>query len=445
MITFSVVFSVLCLVLWLVLRILSASFFCQVSAKLPARVAPAPSVSESGNGQDEDQEDDQDDDQEDDQEDDLDDERDDHAGRSGSPPLEGDAPDPPSATSTKRKVVLALHSRLAELFPNSFHYKETNLPYWESSSEKPFPLLCVNPELEGTWLRPPPCVEDDYYGYWKSDTNLKLPPSKSSLAPPRSLKPQLRRPAYFHLPDVELQALLEAPTRDKIFLPPNIFDRTSVSVKSSPLALLDAHLRTSLLESFTTESYMRILVELANCAAGTAEAPVVGPSEAVSLLPEVSRQAAEANARSQQSLTAAFVTDTVALRDYVLNNFVVNERTLGYLRGGDFSTRSLFGPLPEHFSTLLDSPHNGELRCSSKSASFTYATPTTAASSYASTSYNASVHRPSTSSTAQKRSASSRGNPKAKRTSAPVSRPPKGRGKRFQRGSAGRRSGPGRS
>ena len=86
-------------------------------------MAPAPSVSESGNGQDEDQEDDQ--------EDDLDDERDDHADRSGSPPLQGDIPEPPSATTTKRKVVLALHSRLAELFPNSFHYKETNLPYWE--------------------------------------------------------------------------------------------------------------------------------------------------------------------------------------------------------------------------------------------------------------------------------------------------------------------------
>ena len=395
---------------------------------LPAQVAPAPSVDESGDAQDEDQEDDQDD------------------GRDDRAPLDDDAPEPPSALASKRKLVLALHTRLAELFPSSFHYKEANLPYWESSSDAPFPLLCVDPELEGTWLRPPPAMEDEYYGHWKTDNNLKLPPSKSSLAPPQSEKKHLRRPAYFHIPDVELKSLLEAPPRDKVFLPPNVFDRSSVSVKSSPLALLDAHLRTSLLESYTTESYMRILVELSNCAAGTSQTPVVGASEAISMLPEVARQAAEANARSQQSLSAAFVTGTVALRDYVLNNFDVTPRTLVYLRGGDFATASLFGPLPEHFSTLLDSPHSGNLRCTSKSSGSSFSASSQAASSFTSTSFNTPAHSPATSYIPQKRTAAARGYPnKTRRTSATVSRPPKGRGKRFHRGSAGRRSGPGRS
>ena len=387
----------------------------------------APSVDESANAQDEDEEDD------------IEEDRHDNA------PAGDDAPEPPSAAASKRKVVLDLHARLAELFPDSFHYKVTNQPYWESASDAPFPLLCVDPDLEGTWLRPPPSTEDDYYGHWKTDRDLKLPPSKSSLAPPRSERKQLRRPAYFHLPDVELKSLLEAPPRDKIFLPPNVFDRTSASVKSSPLALLDAHLRTSLLESYTTESYMRLLVELACCAAGTSEAPVVGASEAVSMLPEVARQAAEATARSQQSLSAAFVTGTVALREFVLNNFSVDNRTLEYLRGGDFATASLFGPLPEHFSALLDSPHSGDLRCTSKSSGTSFAT-SSQATSYASTSFVNPANRPTTSSLPQKRAAAARGHPsKIRRTAAPVSKPPKGRGKRFLKGSLGRRSGPGRS
>ena len=401
---------------------------------LPAQVAPAPSVDESGGAQD------------DDQEDDMDDE-DAQVDRAH---LDDDAPEPPSAAASKRKLVLALHTRLAELFPDSFHYKETHLPYWESSSDAPFPLLCVDPDLEGTWLRPPPSVEDEFYGHWETNNKLKLPPAKSSLVPPQSGKQQLRRPAYFHVPDVELKSLLEAPPRDKVFLPPNLFDRSSVSVKSSPIALLDAHLRTSLLESYTAESYMKILVELSNCAAGTSRdssahnTPVVGASEAVSMLPEVARQAAEATARSQQSLSAAFVTGTIALREYVLHNFEVDSRTLMYLRGGDFATASLFGPLPEHFSTLLDSPHNGDLRCTSKSSGSSFASQST--SSFASTSFNTPTHRPATSMPPQKRTAAARGLPnKSRRVSAPVSRPPKGRGKPFRKGSAGRRSGPGRS
>ena len=369
---------------------------------LPAR--PAPPVDEAADGREED--------------------REDHADR------DEDNADPPAVSAAKKKVILALHSRLAELMPDAFHYKETNLPYWESASETPFPLLRVDPDLEGTWLRPPLSHPDDEYGHWIPDDKMKLPPAMTRLVPKGSDRQTLKRPSYYHVSDESLKDMLEAPTRDKIFLPPNMFDRNSVSVKSSPLTLLDSHLRTSLLEFYTTESYMRILVELTNCAAGTST--TVSPSEAVSLMPEVARQAAQSHARSDQSLSAAYVGTTVALRDYVLNTFTVPPRSIDYLRGGDFSTKSLFGPIPEHFATLLDSAQGDMYRCTSYTGTSSATTTTSTRTSFAT-------------SMPRKRAAPSRRYHAPKRTPPPVSNPPRGRGRGFRRRSAGRRSRLGRS
>ena len=334
-----------------------------------------------------------------------------------------------SATTTARhKVLLALHTRLAEIYPQDFHFKGTNSEFWDSASKAPLPELRVDPDLQGTWLRPPP-GPDDEFGYWKTSEKIKLPPSKTSLTPAGSERKQLQRPKFFHVPDVNLHELLKAPVREKVFLPPNLFDKSSVPIKSSPHCLLDAHIRTSLLENFTTEAYLRILVDLTNCAAGTSS--TVTSSEAVSLLPEVTRQAAQANARQQQSSSAAYVGNTLALRDSVLASFKVPPRTVEYLRGGDFACSSLFAPVPESFNSLLDSAHGYEFRCTSKSPeerTGSYGTPSAA-----------------TSANYRKRPASGRGYPHPKRTPPPASKPPKGRGKPFPKGSAGRRSKPGRS
>ena len=344
-----------------------------------------------------------------------------------SKPSDEDSSDLPSTSPSNKKAVLALHTRLAEVFPASFHVKDPALPYWESTSEPPFPLLCIDPDNEGTWIMPPLTHPDDSYGYWKSEEKIRLPPSKTSLMPHGSARKTHKRPTFFHFADENLKDLFEAPPRDKVFLSPAVFDRTYVSVKSSSHALLDTHLRTSLLEQYTVDAYMRLFMDLSNCAAGFSSS--VSPSEAVSLLPEVARQAALANARLGQSLTAAYVGNTVALRDFVLNGFSVPGQTLDYLRGGDFGTKSLFGPLPEHFSTLLESSNRADLRCKSV---FTRPSP-------------ASTTPAATSSVSQKRPAPARGYPRAKRTPPPAPRPSRGRGKRFQRGPASRRSRLGRS
>ena len=89
---------------------------------------------------------------------------------------------------------------------------------------------------------------------------------------------------------------------------------------------------------------------------------------AIELLPGVVRQAAMANARTGQSLSAGYVGNLVNLRDAVLGRFTVPKRTQEILRGGDFTGDSLFAPLPESFSFLLDTVSGAELRCTSGSA-----------------------------------------------------------------------------
>ena len=158
----------------------------------------------------------------------------------------------------------------------------------------------------------------------------------------------------------------KAPTLQSVSLNLQVFDKGEVSVGSSPLAMLEAHLRASLLECWTTDAYLQIVHELSKCAAGLSDS--VPQAEALELLPEVVRQTAMANARSGQSLGAGYVGNVVALRDVVLDRFRAEERTLNTLRGGDFTGPSLFGPLPESFASLLDTPQGSKLRCSSKAS-----------------------------------------------------------------------------
>ena len=339
-----------------------------------------------------------------------------HSTRSASPPPERDFLEDAGLLMGKQRALLALHTRLAGFFPDEFHLQEKLLPYYESSADaSPKPLLYLDPVLEGTWLRPPALYQDTF-GHWTAAA--KLPPGKKMLNPPSSELKQIARSPYFYVPDEGLRRLFEAHMRDKEYLPLGVFDTASVSVKSSPHALLDFHLRHALFERFATDAYMRILVELAQCAAGVPSRGVsVNPTEATGLIPEIAKQAALANARLGQSLTAAYVGNTVALRDHVLSSFVVPPQTCEVLRGSDFGTDGLFGPLPESFVALLATQNGQGLRCTKK----------TAASSFGSQHLKSSAASPSLADSLQ----SSGSLPSA--ASPSTTFPPKGRGGNYRR------------
>ena len=271
----------------------------------------------------------------------------------------------PPISAKRSKVVSDLHLKLAWRFPGLFHTDQEVVPYYESSpASSSAPLLRLDPDLSRSWLRPPVSVSSDTMGYWGAES--KLPPSRKSLLPPSTKKKALQRPPFFHVTDQRLQDMLSETTLDKVYLDLKAFDASEVVVRKSPHALLDSHLRTSLQEVYATDAYLLIILELSKCAAGTSD--IVPQEEAIELLTEVSRQAATAAARSLQSLTAAFVSNRVALRDVALDKFSAPTRTKDVLRGGDFSGPGLFSPVPESFGTLLESPQGASLRCKSKAS-----------------------------------------------------------------------------
>ena len=284
--------------------------------------------------------------------------------RPDSPALPDPVGDPlPPVTTKRNKVVLDLHSRLSHYFPSHFHQNLVDVPYYEDQPPEASHLI-LDPDLSRSWFRPASSVPSDTVGYWAPVPGCKLPPNRSHLFPPSAKGRPLARAPYYYVADDSLRAKFKAPTLQSVSLNLQVFDKGEVSVGSSPLALLEAHLRASLLECWTTDAYLQIVHELSMCAVGLFDS--VPQAETLELLPEVVRQTAMANARSGQSLGAGYVGNVVALRDVVLDRFRAEERTLNTLRGGDFTGPSLFGPLPESFASLLDTPQGSKLRCSSK-------------------------------------------------------------------------------
>ena len=291
--------------------------------------------------------------------------------RQASPPHDSPAvPDPvfpedalqASLTISRNKVVLDLHTRLSPFFPSHFHQDEVAVPYYEEQPPRAS-LLVIDPDLSRSWFCPPLSVPTDTHGYWKPSERVKLPPNRSKLFPPNPKVKPLGRAPHYYVADEALREKFQAPTLGSVSLDPQVFDKGEVSVGTSPLALLEAHMRASLLESYTTEAYLQIVFELSKCAAGTSD--VVPQVEALELLPQVVKQCAMASARTSQSLAAGYVGNVIALRDLVLDRFTTQPRTINVLRGGHFLGPSLFGPLPESFSALLDTPQGAKYRCSS--------------------------------------------------------------------------------
>ena len=133
----------------------------------------------------------------------------------------------------------------------------------------------------------------------------------------------------------------------------------------SPHTLLDSHLRTGLLEHYTTDAYLRIILDLTKCLSG--KSTTVPHDEALDLLPRVVKQAARSNSRAGYSQVAAYTCNKIALRDQVLHQFKEpNPRTGEVLRGSNLLGERLFGPIPESFTAVLNSDQGRGLRCVSK-------------------------------------------------------------------------------
>ena len=84
---------------------------------------------------------------------------------------------------------------------------------------------------------------------------------------------------------------------------------------------------------------------------------------------------AQANQRAVNIQLAALVHNKLQLRDYVLGQYTVVGSTRVILRGTDFASPKVFGPLPESLRALLTSHRSDKHICSRKGGKRSGASP----------------------------------------------------------------------
>ena len=202
----------------------------------------------------------------------------------------------------------------------------------------------------------------DHVGFWPS--SVKIPPAAHRFTPPDFPIKMFNRLSDYVIVDPALKSMLEAKKFGKVHFDTSAFEPISKDLSTNPLATMDVTLRSSLLDAFLTDTLLSDLTKLSKFA--KTETDVTQTKSTLDLMSRLIRLTASSHFRLLQSSMTAFVSNRAALRDFVLKDFSVQLCTLEILRGSDFKSSSLFGPLPASFRASLQSAHGNALRCKPK-------------------------------------------------------------------------------
>ena len=284
----------------------------------------------------------------------------------------------------RASIYRSFNRTMGAKYPEHFIDEERDVPYYMNATTQGslamfhqpsnIPQLKIDPKITGSWYDPSHKEDvSDTISYWPNGTKFPTltrvnPVGYKLKAPPRN--------PYTHIVNEDLRRLLTAPSFTSVSLDHLAFPISSIDLSSNVHSRLDSFLRQSLLDTYTIESYVKLIVELLPPIAGGD----LSPEDRMKSMMEVLKLVvliAEGSQRSGQSQLAAFVTNKLALRDVVLGKFTCQPTSKHILRGSSFLSPNLFGPLPESFKTSLQ--HNSEtnLRLVQKSASTTSTTSTT--------------------------------------------------------------------
>ena len=266
------------------------------------------------------------------------------------------------------KKFKTLFTNLHLMYPARFKIRDSIVPYYASMSQATgggvqVPHLLLRPVLKGSWLDPP----DSYHlldsnKIWDNVNNI-IP--RSTRTTPKSFALAAGPACSFTMvEDPDLKRFLSAKPFKKIDLDHTLFDKSSVDVGSSPHAPIDAILRKALQDSLVNDELFQIISEIAGSFLPRLQSTSHAPS--LELLFSTLGVCAENNQRSGQSILAALVCNKVALRDVVLRRFSVPDTSRAILRGSDFKSDKLFGPLPESFRETLLHPMGNVYKCTSR-------------------------------------------------------------------------------
>ena len=263
-----------------------------------------------------------------------------------------------------------LFCTLNQMYPVKFRVKESVVPYYATmeqagGGDARVPHLLLKPELKGSWLDPSDRYhQDDSNKIWNNISNI-MP--KVSRTTPRTFA-LAAGPAcpFYSVNDPDLKRFLTGKPFKKIELDHTLFNKSSVDVGSSPHSTIDALLRKALHDSFINDELFTIVLDVAGSFVPHLRSPQLSSLET---LFSSLRICAENNQRSGQSILAALVCNKVALRDVVLRRFSVPDTSRALLRGSDFKSDKLFGPLPESFRETLLHPMGNVYKCKSRNSS----------------------------------------------------------------------------
>ena len=235
------------------------------------------------------------------------------------------------------------------------------------------PLLKINPKLNHSWYDPP-CkdLSSDTSSYWPPGTKF---PNRNNTLPHKYPYKTTSRPKDLSIVEPKLKKLLEGNQLDTITLDHSTFDPSTVSVKESAHPKIDSFQRSSLFEGFLSSELLdltlalipKIYEEIFTITQQEFEIP------SLAVLEKLICQTTFSNERLIHSQSAGFVTNKLALRDFVLNKYKTPTSTFNILRGSDFTSDHLFGPIPESFKDTLKTHQGKNLTATKKYKSSKYA------------------------------------------------------------------------
>ena len=262
-----------------------------------------------------------------------------------------------------------LFKKLQPFFPHKFKIEGSVIPYYEArhrgtgTSSNDIPMLIIDPPLSNSWLDPPSLLNsDDQIKIWGKGHTF---PTASSINPKKFPLAAKRACPFTVYKDETLKTFVAGAPFKHIELDPCAFDKSSLDFSGYAVGKIDAMLRPALHDSFVLDELLQMVLEIS-----VSLEPHLRDSDELSprldVLMSTLELAAENNRRSGQAILASLVTNKLSLRDSVLKKFIVPPLTKTVLRGSDFKSDQVFGPLPESFRETLLHPNGREYRCKSK-------------------------------------------------------------------------------
>ena len=276
------------------------------------------------------------------------------------------------ATKSDVEKTREFFSTLAYLLPHRFSSEEQNetpecikqFSYHDSKK-----LLKLEPKLDGTWFLPKYLDEEsDTIGFWPPAT--KFPLSTRILPPDLAPKPP-KGPTDILYVKKDIKKFVDAPVLDSPSLSHSAFQnpKKPIKFKNTLHSQMDSFLRKELHEGFLADQLVEISLELFPMIEQEIEDVTNEPRELSTLqcLKTLIMLIGHSVTRDTHIKTAAFVTNSLSIRDKIFANFEVPTKTKNILRGSGFLSPHPFGPMPESLKSSLTSVIGKEVMGRTKS------------------------------------------------------------------------------